>query len=192
MIIHPPTIDDDARRDEETLLGRRSRTPVPGILGALLDAVACALARIDDIELDRPPRMADFAKWVTAAEPGARNRGRDVPRRVLGPTARQGQALALEADEVTAAIYDLVKKQRRLVGPRRRTRRTAQARAATEGLAGLAASDGGGAQAVRSGAPGPRRRVDHRRAKPDRPPLDAHMPKVRDATDTTDTPSDTL
>jgi len=41
----------------------------PRILGALLDAVSCALRRIPEISIATLPRMADFAQWVTAAEP---------------------------------------------------------------------------------------------------------------------------
>jgi hypothetical protein len=41
----------------------------PGILGALLTAVSTALARIDSVRLERLPRMADFARWIVAAEP---------------------------------------------------------------------------------------------------------------------------
>jgi hypothetical protein len=41
----------------------------PEILGAILNAVNCALANIDSVKLDSYPRMADVAKWVTAAEP---------------------------------------------------------------------------------------------------------------------------
>ena len=39
------------------------------MLGAILDAVACALGRVDTVKLPELPRMADFAVWVTAAEP---------------------------------------------------------------------------------------------------------------------------
>lgn len=41
----------------------------PRVLGGLLDAASCALRRLDDVRLDRLPRMADHARWVTAAEP---------------------------------------------------------------------------------------------------------------------------
>jgi hypothetical protein len=36
----------------------------------LLDAAVTALRREDVVKLDRLPRMADFATWVSAAEPG--------------------------------------------------------------------------------------------------------------------------
>lgn len=38
------------------------------ILGALLDAVSAALHNIGDTEVEGYPRMADFARWVVAAE----------------------------------------------------------------------------------------------------------------------------
>jgi 5S rRNA maturation endonuclease (ribonuclease M5) len=41
----------------------------PRLLGALCDALSCALRRIDEIDLPRKPSMADMAEWVTAAEP---------------------------------------------------------------------------------------------------------------------------
>ncbi len=41
----------------------------PGILGALLDAVATGLRNLPSIRLATLPRMADFALWATACEP---------------------------------------------------------------------------------------------------------------------------
>lgn len=40
----------------------------PRILGVLLDAVTSALGEIESVKLNELPRMADFAKWSTAAE----------------------------------------------------------------------------------------------------------------------------
>lgn len=40
----------------------------PRILGALFDAVAGALREMPTVKVERLPRMADAAKWVTAAE----------------------------------------------------------------------------------------------------------------------------
>jgi hypothetical protein len=66
-IVLPP-IPEEHRRDEkrfrETFEAAR-----PRLLGALLDAVSTALANLDTTHLDRLPRMADFARWVAAAEP---------------------------------------------------------------------------------------------------------------------------
>ena len=40
----------------------------PIVLGGLLNAVSAALRNYDSVKLDGLPRMADFAKWVVAAE----------------------------------------------------------------------------------------------------------------------------
>jgi len=95
------------RRREEAEFWSAFDVAQPRILGALLDAVSAALRHRDDVHLDSLPRMADFARWVTAAEPalgwpsGAflasyyRNRG----------TAHE---LAIEADPVAVAVMDLM------------------------------------------------------------------------------------
>jgi 5S rRNA maturation endonuclease (ribonuclease M5)/SAM-dependent methyltransferase len=115
VILHPPRITDDARRDEETFWADYE-TARPRILGAVLDAVACALARIGDVELDAPPRMADFAKWVTAAEPGLGiEDGAFLDAYIAN--RRQGQHLALESDDVAAAIHALVMERGEWSGP---------------------------------------------------------------------------
>lgn len=62
-----PVISDRARRDERELFANYEALR-PALLGALLDAVVCALARRDTVQLASKPRLADFAKWMTAAE----------------------------------------------------------------------------------------------------------------------------
>lgn len=42
----------------------------PRVLGSLCDAVCAALRELPRTQLAGKPRMADFARWVTAAEPG--------------------------------------------------------------------------------------------------------------------------
>lgn len=63
-----PPIARGQRRTEAALM-REFEAARPKILGALLDAVACALRRLPDTVLKDAPRMADFATWVVAAEP---------------------------------------------------------------------------------------------------------------------------
>jgi hypothetical protein len=63
-----PVIPDDDRREED-LLWQRFGQVQPRVLGALLDAVATAMANKSKIRLTSKPRMADFAVWVVAAEP---------------------------------------------------------------------------------------------------------------------------
>jgi hypothetical protein len=63
-----PVIDEGRRQDEESLWARFDKAR-PRILGAVLDAVVVALTNLARVRLANPPRMADFARWVVAAEP---------------------------------------------------------------------------------------------------------------------------
>jgi hypothetical protein len=67
LVVTLPPISEESRAPE-TELWRVFDSERPAILGALLDAVAGALGRVQDIRLERLPRMADFALWATAAE----------------------------------------------------------------------------------------------------------------------------
>jgi hypothetical protein len=58
------------RRRTEAALTAEYDAAKPRMLGALLDAVACSLRRLDETTVDDLPRLADFARWATAAEPG--------------------------------------------------------------------------------------------------------------------------
>jgi hypothetical protein len=60
-------IPEDKRRTEKELLSAFERE-LPGILGALLDAVAHGLRELPRTQLSGYPRMADFALWGTACE----------------------------------------------------------------------------------------------------------------------------
>jgi hypothetical protein len=62
-------IETGRRLTEAEVLARFDEA-LPGMLGALLDAMVVALRRLPSIRLESPPRMADFAALVTAAEPG--------------------------------------------------------------------------------------------------------------------------
>jgi hypothetical protein len=67
IILVPPRIDDDARREEEELF-KEFKVELPAILAALLSVVAHGLRTLPDITNKKWPRMADFAKWATACE----------------------------------------------------------------------------------------------------------------------------
>lgn len=81
----------------------------PGILGVLLDAVSAAMANLDATVLDSLPRMADFAKLVTAAEnhlgweSGAFIAAYDENRSAMSENI-------IEVDPVASAIVKLIKK----------------------------------------------------------------------------------
>jgi hypothetical protein len=63
-----PRIPDERRQDEAQFWAAFDREQ-PAILGALLDAVAGAIGRLDAVQLERAPRMVDVARLVVAAEP---------------------------------------------------------------------------------------------------------------------------
>jgi hypothetical protein len=63
-----PRIDEAARRTERELWAE-FHAARPRLLGALLDAVSCALRRLPGTRLPYLPRMADAVLWATAAEP---------------------------------------------------------------------------------------------------------------------------
>ncbi len=69
IVLHLPTIPETARV-QESELERKFEQALPGILGSILSGVSVALANRDAVELPRTPRLADFATWATASEPG--------------------------------------------------------------------------------------------------------------------------
>ena len=68
MVITLPPIPEHARRDERAFWEEFDQAR-QCILGALLDAVSCGLRRLPGVQLERKPRMADFALWSVAVEP---------------------------------------------------------------------------------------------------------------------------
>lgn len=67
LIVWLPSIPEDKRRSEEEMMLAFEHVQ-PQILGALFDALSGALRELPNTQLDKLPRMADFARWVTAAE----------------------------------------------------------------------------------------------------------------------------
>lgn len=69
-------IPEDKRRPEKEIIDEFERVR-PKVLGALLTAVSAAIRNRPTTKLNRLPRMADMALWVTAAEPALGwNKGR--------------------------------------------------------------------------------------------------------------------
>lgn len=69
VVIALPPIPSSMRREERELDAAFERAR-PRIFGALLDGVSTALRRMPSIRFEKSPRMADFAKWCSAAEVG--------------------------------------------------------------------------------------------------------------------------
>jgi hypothetical protein len=109
LIIDLPRIPESSRRREDDLWGQFDEERGL-IFGALLDAVAVALKRQEDVRLARLPRMADFAVWATAAEPGLRLPDGAFLKAYAGNRA-DAHALALEASPVAAHVRTLAERE---------------------------------------------------------------------------------
>jgi hypothetical protein len=104
LIVYLATIPEAQRRTEQELWA--AFEPLrPGILGALLTVVATALQNEATTVLVRKPRMADFARWVTAAAPAL---GWERETFLAAYTANRQEAndLTLDASPVSQAVRD--------------------------------------------------------------------------------------
>lgn len=68
IVLILPVIDSRVIKSDEGFR-REFDEAKPRIFGAILDALSCALRRVDTVRIERKPRMVDFALWATAAEP---------------------------------------------------------------------------------------------------------------------------
>jgi hypothetical protein len=102
LIFNLPQIPEDARRPEKEFWAAFEKVR-PRILGALLDAVSMALRNQDHVELPNLPRMADFAIWVTAAEPALPWPPGSFMAAYTG-NRQDAVELSLEADVVAVAV----------------------------------------------------------------------------------------
>jgi hypothetical protein len=101
LIVEFLSITPEIRRDEAQFWREFSERQ-PQILGALLDAAVMGLRNLPQVKLERPPRLADFALWVTACE------------EALG--MRPGEAIAA-CQTNSAAARDLALEATPLYGP---------------------------------------------------------------------------
>ncbi|MFG1393717.1 ATP-binding protein [Xanthobacter agilis] len=100
-------IAETARRGEAEMLANW-QTAAPRILGALFDAISCGMRRFDSIQLDRLPRMADFARFASACEPAF---GCEDGTFLSAYNANQSDTIetTFEADPVAVAVRDLIR-----------------------------------------------------------------------------------
>jgi hypothetical protein len=100
-----PAISDYGRRLEAELWTEYRRLQ-PTVLGALLDATSTALRREQQVRLQTMPRMADWARWVTAAAPAFGWRDETIVRAFDEKYQSSIESL-LEGDHVAAAISEM-------------------------------------------------------------------------------------
>lgn len=100
----------DAKRQTQGELWEKFERQRPGLLGALLDAVSCALHNVSNVRLDHSPRMADFAQWATAAESALGLQNGEFMRAYSG-NREIANDLALEASAASAALLALIERR---------------------------------------------------------------------------------
>lgn len=106
LMLHLPTIPESARRPESEIEAVFEQAR-PRLLGALLDAVAVGLERLAEVQLDRLPRMADFARWVVACEPATPwEPGRFIAS--LDTNRAEAVEIGLEASPLASLVMVLV------------------------------------------------------------------------------------
>ncbi|MBN9624118.1 MAG: hypothetical protein J0H06_14415, partial [Actinobacteria bacterium] len=66
VVLTLPRISGYVSEDD---LWKRFESARPRLLGALLDVVSGAMAAEEEVHIEEPPRMADFARWMVAAAP---------------------------------------------------------------------------------------------------------------------------
>ena len=78
----------------------------PLILGALYDAVAVGIKRLPTVKLSTLPRMADFARWGSAACPDIKTKSGQIVRFIDAYAGNREDTVegVLEADPVAVAI----------------------------------------------------------------------------------------
>lgn len=94
------------RRRDEAEFWRSFESKRPAILGGLLDAVCLAIRQLPSTQLDRKPRMADFALLCTAAEPILAPKGGFI--NAYSGNIRLAQEVVLEASLIAPYIIKLV------------------------------------------------------------------------------------
>jgi len=109
-----PAIDEESRRTEDEVWDRVN-ADLPGIMGAVFDALAMALRDFRHTSISKSPRMADVARWVAAAEPAL-----GWPRGTFVSALARSRASevlqAIEHDAVASAIHAYAIKQRHWIG----------------------------------------------------------------------------
>ena len=103
-----PAIDPTQRQTEDEFLDAFERDR-PAILGALLTCVSGALRELPAVQIAELPRLADFAKWITAAEPSL-GWEQGTFQRVYRQNRDAVNDLALDSAPVLAPLRTLAEK----------------------------------------------------------------------------------
>ena len=109
IILNLEQIPETRRRTEADYWFEFDRVR-PQILGALYDAVSLAIRNLPRVQLERLPRMADFAKWAVAAEPAMGVPAGAFSERYAGNQSSINE-IALEATPIASAVATFISRQ---------------------------------------------------------------------------------
>jgi len=110
IVINLPSIPEDERKLEYKIQQGLNNV-LPEIIGALCDAVSEGIKNLPNTVLSKLPRMADFALWVSAAEPALPwEKGEFL--KAYTKNRKEVVELTLEADMVACAIRKLIKEEK--------------------------------------------------------------------------------
>lgn len=101
-----PSLSDEQRKDEQVLFSEYSEA-LPRILGAVFEALSAGIRNLPHTRLERLPRMADVAKFVTAAETAFAWKGGTFAR-VYEEYRQSARIDMLEGSHLGTAISDLM------------------------------------------------------------------------------------
>jgi hypothetical protein len=106
LLLTLPRMDDNDRQPE-SVIDEKFAAALPGILGAVLNAVSTAIKNEPAVRLEKLPRMADAARWITAAEPAlGMATGRFVS--LYSANRDSGNEIAIESSIVGKPLLDFV------------------------------------------------------------------------------------
>ena len=106
-------IPEERRRPEEELW-EEIQEARPKILGTLLDAVSTGLRQYHGTKLEKLPRMADFARWVTACETALWPAGTFSAAYLVNRNAVVDNVI--DADPVSSALRSLMERRTEWTG----------------------------------------------------------------------------
>lgn len=110
IIIILSRLNEEKRRTEEEIMSVFNRIH-PGVLGALCSAVSIGIKNLPSTHLEKLPRMADFAIWVKACEPGLECRPGSFLKAYTG-ALNDAIIDTISSDELAQTIITIAERER--------------------------------------------------------------------------------
>ncbi len=108
IVINLPSIPAENRKPE-SVIKQEWESEKPFIIGALCDALSTALRNIDNVTVPNSPRMSDFVRLLTAAEPSLPWKNGSFIK-AYDANLAESVNYALEADPIGEIILKIVRK----------------------------------------------------------------------------------